>query len=43
MMLSTNVFEREGLLTSALYMQDSPGALDLVDPTVATINQGKTF
>ena len=42
-MLSTNSFARESFLTTALYMQDSAGALDLVNPAVPKINKGKAF
>ena len=40
-LLSTNPFERQNCLTSALYMPDSPGAMDFVDPTTEDVNKGR--
>ncbi len=39
--LSTNVLARESFLTTALYMQDTAGSLDVVNPTVPKLNKGK--
>ena len=40
LMLSTSVAERENMLSSALYMQDQYGAMDLINPTLKALNPG---